>query len=164
MEPIHSKVATTGVLFLQWYPFRTRNRPIGSSGPSALKRTRSGPRVAGTWTQANTSSGEPIDPTSKPSAKRLHSTENELLNQPPYLPKLKIWQNANYTRFGSWCCPDVQVEGPASSHSFKVCPSFKSPISVPVGTWVFFSSFNDLLNILSFINTFFITCFFVLPQ
>jgi hypothetical protein len=34
-------------------------------------------------------------------ARRLCLTESELLNRPLHLPKLKIWQNADYTTFGA---------------------------------------------------------------
>jgi transposase-like protein len=44
---------------------------------------------------------QPIGHSRTPPRRRLRSTKNELLNQPLYLPKLKIWQNADYTRFGS---------------------------------------------------------------
>jgi hypothetical protein len=61
---------------------------------------KSGQRGVGTWTWMSTSSGEPIVQSGTPPTKRVCSTKNELLNQPPYLPKLKIRQNAGYTILG----------------------------------------------------------------
>jgi hypothetical protein len=83
----------------QWLPSRSMTRRSTSCSEGTGEWRSSWSRPENQILQAEMtehSNGELIDRARMPPKRRLRLTETRPLDQPLYLPKLKIWQNARY--------------------------------------------------------------------